>query len=37
MIYPVILYRVDPSRNMRRYYRLDVQSDLFGFWLFVTE
>jgi predicted DNA-binding WGR domain protein len=33
----VILYRIDPSRNMRRYYRLDVQQDLFGFWLFVRE
>ncbi len=33
----VILHRVDPSRNMRRFYRLDVQSDLFGFWLFIRE
>ena len=24
------LYRIDPSRNMRRFYRLDVQPDLFG-------
>lgn len=24
------LRRVDPSRNMRRFYRLDVQPDLFG-------
>jgi predicted DNA-binding WGR domain protein len=24
------LRRVDPSRNMRRFYRLDVQADLFG-------
>jgi predicted DNA-binding WGR domain protein len=37
MINAVTLYRVDPSRNMRRYYRLDVQPDLFGFWLFVRE
>jgi len=26
----VILYRVDPHRNMFRYYCLDVQPDLFG-------
>jgi len=26
----VELCRVDPSRNMRRFYRLDVQPDLFG-------
>ena len=26
----VTLNRVDPSRNMRRFYRLDVQPDLFG-------
>jgi predicted DNA-binding WGR domain protein len=24
------LYRIDPSRNMRRFYALDVQPDLFG-------
>jgi predicted DNA-binding WGR domain protein len=33
----IILYRIDASRNMRRFYRLDVQPDLFGFWLFVRE
>jgi predicted DNA-binding WGR domain protein len=33
----VILYRHDPFRNIRRYYRLDMQPDLFGFWLFVRE
>jgi predicted DNA-binding WGR domain protein len=33
----VILYRIDPSRNMRRFYRLDVQPDLFGFWLLIRE
>jgi predicted DNA-binding WGR domain protein len=31
------LYRVDPARNVRRFYRLDVQPDLFGLWLFVRE
>jgi predicted DNA-binding WGR domain protein len=24
------LARIDPARNMRRFYRLDVQPDLFG-------
>jgi predicted DNA-binding WGR domain protein len=24
------LRRIDPTRNMRRFYRLDVQPDLFG-------
>jgi predicted DNA-binding WGR domain protein len=33
----VILHRVDPSHNMRRFYRLDVQPDLFGFWLLIRE
>ena len=33
----VMLYRIDASRNMRRYYRLDVQPDLFGLWLLVRE
>ena len=27
---PVTLYRVDPRRNMQRYYHLSIQSDLFG-------
>lgn len=27
---PVTLYRIDPSRNMQRYYHLDIQPDLFG-------
>jgi predicted DNA-binding WGR domain protein len=26
----VYLRRIDPSRNMRRFYRLDIQPDLFG-------
>lgn len=33
----VILHRIDPSRNMRRFYRLDVQPDLFGLWLLMRE
>jgi uncharacterized protein (DUF4415 family) len=31
------LRRVDPARNMCRFYRLDVQSDLFGGVLLVKE
>ncbi len=26
----VTLYRIDPARNMQRFYRLDIQPDLFG-------
>ncbi len=26
----VILYRPDQARNMARFYRLDIQTDLFG-------
>jgi predicted DNA-binding WGR domain protein len=33
----VVLYRVDPSRNMSRFYRLDVQPELFGSWLLIRE
>lgn len=27
---PIHLTRIDPTRNMARFYRLDVQPDLFG-------
>jgi predicted DNA-binding WGR domain protein len=33
----VNLRRVDPARNMRRFYRLDIQPDLFGGVLLVKE
>jgi len=33
----VLLRRVDPTRNMSRYYRLDVQPDLFGSWCCIRE
>jgi predicted DNA-binding WGR domain protein len=33
----VILRRVDPGRNMARFYRMDIQADLFGEWCFVRE
>ena len=32
-----ILYRINPAQNMRRFYRLDVQRDLFGQWCVVRE
>jgi predicted DNA-binding WGR domain protein len=31
------LTRIDPARNMRRFYRLDVQPDLFGGFAVVKE
>jgi predicted DNA-binding WGR domain protein len=31
------LRRTDPARNMRRFYLLDVQPDLFGQWRFIRE
>jgi predicted DNA-binding WGR domain protein len=30
MMEPVTLHRIDPSRNMARFYRLVLQPDLFG-------
>ena len=33
----VTLYRTDPSRNMARFYHLDIERDLFGFWCVVRE
>ena len=33
----VILYRVDATKNMWRYYRLDLQPDLFGLWTLIKE
>ena len=26
----VTLYRIDPAKNMQRYYHMDIQRDLFG-------
>jgi predicted DNA-binding WGR domain protein len=31
----VILHRRDPARNLHRFYRLDVQPDLFGQWCLI--
>jgi predicted DNA-binding WGR domain protein len=33
----IILHRIDPAKNMHRFYRLDVQRDLFGQWSFIRE
>ena len=33
----VILHRIDHAKNMHRYYRLDVQPNLFGEWSLVRE
>jgi predicted DNA-binding WGR domain protein len=33
----ITLRRSDPSCNLHRYYRLDVQPDLFGEWCVVRE
>ena len=33
----ITLHRTDPAENMRRFYRLDVQPDLFGQWCFIRE
>jgi len=31
------LYRIDASKRMHRFYRLDVQADLFGQWCLMRE
>lgn len=33
----VILHRIDPVKDMRRFYMLDIQPDLFGAWCFIRE
>lgn len=33
----VTLRRVDPGRNMARFYRIEIQPDLFGEWRLVRE
>ena len=37
MTAPVFLRRIDYTRNMQRFYRLDVQPDLFGGVLLVKQ
>ncbi|QGM99992.1 WGR domain-containing protein (plasmid) [Methylocystis parvus] len=36
-MHAIILHRVDPAKNMHRFYRLDVAPDLFGRWCLVAE
>jgi predicted DNA-binding WGR domain protein len=36
-MFDLTLYRVDAAKNMWRFYRLDLQPDLFGSWLLVKE
>ena len=33
----VVLYRIHEARRMHRYYRMDVQSNLFGEWCLMRE
>jgi len=33
----VILYRIDDSKRMHRYYRMDVQPNLFGEWCLMRD
>ncbi len=33
----ILLHRIDPAKNMHRFYRLDVAPDLFGRWCLVAE
>jgi predicted DNA-binding WGR domain protein len=33
----IILHRIDPVKNMRRFYGLDVRRDLFGQWCLIRE
>jgi predicted DNA-binding WGR domain protein len=32
-----VLYRIDSTKKMHRFYRLDVQPDLFGQWCLIRE
>jgi predicted DNA-binding WGR domain protein len=33
----VTLHRSDSTKNLHRYYQLDVQPDLFGAWCFIRD
>ena len=33
----IVLYRIDQAKRMQRFYRMDVQPDLFGNWCFIRE
>jgi predicted DNA-binding WGR domain protein len=32
-----VLYRIDPAKRMHRFYRIDLQPDLFGQWCLIRE
>lgn len=32
-----VLYRIDKAKHMQRFYRLDLQPDLFGRWCCIRE
>lgn len=34
---PLSLFRIDATRNMRRFYRLDIERDLFGGFLLMKQ
>lgn len=33
----IVLYRIDQAKRMHRFYRLDLQPDLFGQWCLMRE
>ncbi|MEK4031906.1 WGR domain-containing protein [Methylocystis sp. IM3] len=33
----ILLHRIDPAKNMHRFYRLDIAPDLFGRWCSVAD
>jgi predicted DNA-binding WGR domain protein len=33
----IVLYRIDTAKRMHRFYRMDVQPDLFGQWCLIRE
>ncbi|MBR1130766.1 WGR domain-containing protein [Bradyrhizobium iriomotense] len=33
----IVLTRIDPEKNMSRFYKLDVQPTLFGEWAVIKE
>lgn len=36
-MHPLTLRRIDPAKNVSRFYRLDVQPDLFAPWCLMRE
>ncbi len=33
----IVLTRIDATQNMQRFYKLDVQPDLFGGWSLISD